>query len=133
MQQCKHSVLIHECFPISVYADVPPLKTLKPLTILKWKDERGRIQSFRLIDRVSSNWRRFGILLNLTTNNLDAMWKANDHHSAQCWNRVMQHWLHGGGGGKEYAATWDGLYDLLKDAKYAAVAGELQRVVRSWV
>ena len=111
---------------------VCPLK-LKYLIMLKWEDgshsQQPRIFSLR--DKVSSKWRDFGTLLDITDNNLDAMARANSNEPSSCWNRVMQHWLNRGC--MDYPVSWDGLYCLLEDVQCATVAEELRKAVDLWV
>ena len=98
------------------------------LHLIKWKDERGHIQTFRLVDRVSASWRSFGILLNITTNQLN-VWEDQYRGDANmCWARVMEEWLNGSRE-TDYPVTWEGLYSLLNDAEYSKVAVELRRAV----
>ena len=79
------------------------------------------------MDRVSTKWRKFGLLLNLTPNMLDGWDSQNRGKAEDCWVRVMQHWMDRGS--KVYPATWQGLYDLVEDVGYPAVAKELKEAV----
>ena len=94
--------------------------------LIKWHEE-GRQCEFRLVDRVSAKWRNFGLLLDLKPNVLDGWNKQFLADSGDCWVRVMQHWMDGGS--KVYPATWQGLYGLVEDVGYPAVAKELKEVV----
>lgn len=44
-----------------------------------------------------------------------------------CWNKLMECWLQDGM--HEYPATWEGLYILLEDANFPAVAEKLRKAV----
>ena len=102
--------------------------SLKLLNLIKWRDERGEEQKFRLVNRVSSRWESFGYRLDLPQNMLDA-WREECHHiSARCWCKVMHHWLTGGDT-PDYPATWDGLYEMLEDVEYFEVARQLREAV----
>ena len=79
------------------------------------------------MDRVSSRWRKFGLLLDLKSNVLDGWNKQFQANSGDCWVQVMQHWMDGGS--KVYPATWQDLYDLVEDVGYPAVAEELKEAV----
>ena len=102
--------------------------SLKTLNLLKWKDEEGHEQTFRLVNRVGAKWREFGIRLGLTMSQLDA-WDDQYRGSAGvCWNKLMAHWLDEGGT-SDYPPTWEGLYTLLQDGEYSKTASQLRRAV----
>ena len=82
------------------------------------------------MNRVSAKWRKFGLLLDLKANVLDG-WDSQYHCKVEdCWVRVMQHWMDGGS--KVYPATWQGLYDLVEDVGFPAVAKELKEAVEKF-
>ena len=98
------------------------------INLLNWKDEQEQHKhAFRLVDEVSAKWREFGILLGLTTNQLDAYEQQNRGCVDTIWNRVMEYWL--SGKCSEYPASWDGLSELLVDVKCQEVAKELKQAV----
>lgn len=99
------------------------------LHLIKWKDERGLTQTFRLVDRVSASWKNFGIILGLTMNQLKRWEDQYRGDSNSCWARVMEFWLSGGSDKDDYPVTWEGLYTLLYDTEYSVVADELKMVV----
>lgn len=108
-----------------VFTEAVPL-SLKNLTLLKWNDEHGNEQSFRLVDHVSSKWREIGTLLGASPNMVDA-WE-NQGDTVRCWNVVMEHWI-AEGGTCDYPATWKNLYTLLIDIKCSVIARNLKKVV----
>ena len=99
------------------------------LHLIKWKDEKGCIQTFRLVDRVSASWRsKFGMILKLTTNQLN-VWEDQYRGDANmCWARVMEQWLNGSSEA-DYPVTWKGLYSMLDDAEFSQIAQELRVAV----
>ena len=99
------------------------------LTLIKFLDEQGQQRTFRLVDLVSVKWREFGLLLGLTQNQLEGWSTQHLGNSSHCWHEVMQHWLDGVSRG--YPVSWEGLYRLLKDAEYPAVARKLEVAVRN--
>lgn len=112
-------------FSVHCIGNSPSIVTLH---LIKWKDERGCPQIFRLVDRVSASWKEFGVILGLGTNQLEK-WEAQYRGDANmCWARVIEEWLNGGIG-SDYPVTWEGLYTLLKDAQYSVVAEELKIAV----
>ena len=75
---------------------------------------------------MSAAWRKFGKLLDFKLNQLRGL--KEDHGGIDdCWDHVMQHWMDGGS--KSYPPTWQGLYSLLEDTGFAAVASELKEAV----
>lgn len=91
-------------------------------------DKHGQKKTFRLVDRVSSRWRKFGILLGLTMNQLEAWDDQHRGNASICWNKVMEYWL-AGDDVDDYPATWEGLYTLLNDCTFSEVAADLKRIV----
>ena len=80
------------------------------------------------MDHVSARWEDFGLYLDVETNQLDA-WKVQEQAVvSKCWNRVMDHWLTGGGT-SDYPVTWEGLFTLLDDVGFSKVAEDLKIAV----
>ena len=96
------------------------------MTLLRSRDGK---QEFKLVERVSAKWRKLGVMIGLTPNNLDAI--RDDRRSVEaCWEDVMQRWLDGQGQ-KSYPIMWEGLYRLLKDIACPQVAKELKAAVKA--
>lgn len=108
-------------------ATVVPL-SLKTLTLLKWRDEHGFEQTFRLVDKVSAEWMQFGLLLDIGMNQLKEWGDQHRGKASNCWKEVMEHWLERDGT-CDYPATWEGVYDLLKDMSCSKVAEDVQKAV----
>ena len=87
------------------------------------------MQTFRLVDRVSASWRRFGLILGLTGNQLDVLADQYRGDSNMCWAKVMECWLSGSCKRDDYPVTWEGVYTLLNDAEYSVIAEELRMAV----
>ena len=104
-----------------------PSLSLSSLSLLKWKDSQGEKRTFRLVDRVDSKWREFGLLLDLGPNQLDALYMNRLGQTDMCWNSVMEHWWKGGSA--QYPPTWEGLYLLLEDMRLSGIADELKEAV----
>ena len=49
--------------------------------------------------------------------------------AAKCWDEVMDRWI-SIGGTRDYPATWEGLYVLLKDVESFEVAQNLKKVLQ---
>ena len=102
---------------------------LKSLTLLCWKDKDGKLQRFRLRDKIHSHWEDIGIRLGLTLNEMDAWQQECLGKVARCCTKVFEHWLTSGGT-EDYAATWEGLYRLLEDIDCATIAEDLKNIVQ---
>ena len=105
--------------------------SLKALGLIKWMDANGHRHLFQLVNKVSTKWREFGVLLSLELDKLDGFDGHYRGNPTSCWNRVMEHWLNGGGG-CDYPPTWEGLYTLLNDLELSAVAKEMENAVASY-
>ena len=100
---------------------------LKHLLLIKWESE-GAEHSYRLVNNVSSKWQKFGLMIDLTKNQMKNWAKETDNE--ECWERVMEAWLEGQGQ-DEYPLTWEGLFKLLKDVEFQGVVPALKRAVES--
>ena len=102
--------------------------SLSLLNLLKWKDEEGREQELRVVNLVCAQWEDFGLLLGFEFNQLK-MWDTEYRgNSKKCWNEVMNQWLVQGGS-RDYPATWEGLYTLLRDTGFANTVGKLKNAI----
>ena len=110
---------------ITYYAALP-LK-MKHLCLIKWKDSKGEIQRYKLTNKVSTEWRRFGRQLSIEENMLEGWHKETLANAERCWEKVMQEWLEQGHA--EYPTTWEGLYEMLEDVGYEGVALSLKDAV----
>lgn len=99
---------------------------MKSLCLISWRDLEGRQQKFRLVNKVSSQWREIGLLVGIDQNQLDGWWQECQACATRCWNKVMSHWLDSG---CEYPITWEGLFALLEDLGMKQVASELKMAV----
>ena len=104
---------------------------MSALIILKWQDEQGRPQEFRLINKVCSRWKQFGTKLGFETAELEALDAQYHRDASVCWIRVIDRFLNKGS--VVYPSTWDGLNSLLKDVGFADTAKELEKALPSRV
>ena len=115
-----HSVCLHVAIPLSI----------NTLTLLKWKDQHGCMKKFKLITKVSSKWRDFGIRLSHELDQLEAWAEECRGVSSRCWCRVMNYWITENDS-PDYPATWSGLFLVLEDVEYSEVAAELKKALAS--
>ena len=113
---------------VLVYYNIAGSISNSTLYLLKWKDDQGKTKTLRLVDMVSAKWKTFGLLLGITSNQLDALERQHSGNSNICWTKVMARWLNGGSK-DQYPPTWEGLYMLLEDAEFSQVAEDLKKAV----
>ena len=102
--------------------------SLKTLTLLKWKNEQGYVETFRLANRVCSKWQHFGTMLEQESNQLNSWAQKHSNDCLKIWKEVMDHWL-AVEGTHDYPATWEGLYTLLEDLEFFKVAADLKSAI----
>ena len=94
------------------------------LTVIRWKNEHGKVQKFKLRSVVYHKWREIGNIV-CTRQQLDVLAKEKDAEG--CCEAVFSHWLdhpH-----RYYPVTWEGLYELLDDSGLSEAAAELKTAV----
>ena len=101
------------------------------LTFMKWTDAKGKRCTFGLVDEVSTKWNKFGLLLKMPKNVLSGLSTKNLMDAERCWEDVMQFWLDGGSTNEDYPVSWEGLYELLENAKCSEVAKQLKDAVKN--
>lgn len=107
-------------------ADVP--LSLETLTLLKWRQEEGKVQKFELMKLVSARWKTFGMRVGQALNILDGWETQYLKDFRVCWCKVMQQWLDDDGT-LEYPATWRGVIVVLEDVDFREVAQQLEIVL----
>ena len=105
--------------------------SLNSLSLLKWKDECGKEQSLRLVEKVSHNWLAFGLAVGMEMDILEAWERQYHEDSTRCLLEVMKRWLNMASTTGYYPTTWDGLCQLLVDVGYEKVANELKTALAS--
>ena len=104
--------------------------TAKPdssnLTIIKWKNENGETEAFRLKSSILHKWRDIGNLV-VPRQQLE-VWAKKKDDKESC-EAVLSYWLDNPT--SHYPATWEGLYELLKDSELGQVAADLKQAVDS--
>lgn len=82
--------------------------TLSKLTLIKWKDDKGKIQRFKLIKQISDKWDEMGTLVGLETAQLNGIKQSCLNEANKCCKEVFSHWLEEEDT-SEYPKTWDGV------------------------
>ena len=104
--------------------------SLQYLSLLKWKDECGKEQRLRLVEKVSCKWLEFGLAVRVDMNCLKSWERQYREDANRCWLEVMGHWLNAGGT-DNYPTTWEGLCKLLTDMDYGTVSSLLKEALLS--
>ena len=94
------------------------------LSVIKWKNESGEVETFQLKSLVIHKWRDVGNLF-VPRQLLDTWTKEKD--AKGCCDKVFSHWLDNPP--RYYPVTWEGLYELLNDSELGQVATDLKRAV----
>ena len=80
--------------------------------MISWRNERGEVKKFRLKQSIMHKWRDIGDLV-IPWQQLEVWTKEKD--AKECCSAVLSYRLeyppH------NYPATWEGLYELLKDSE----------------
>jgi hypothetical protein len=96
------------------------------ITVIRWKNERGKEEKFRLKSSIMHKWRDVGILV--VPRQLLEVW-AKEKNTKECCKAVLSYWLNHPP--RNYPATWEGLYELLDDSELRQVAIELKQAVEN--
>ena len=99
------------------------------LTLIKWEDEDGEIQSFKLLEMISSKWWDAGIRLGLTIDALEN-YKQKTEDNDKRLEYIFWQWIDDNGH-QEYQLTWKGLSELLRDIDKDSAAEELIKVLEN--
>ena len=119
--------LMCPCTPGPVSTSNPPrVPTIKTLTVLKWRNDQGNIEKFQTKKQIFIKWRDMGNMLEIPWQVLED-WESNKKSSQECCDAVIHHWLNNPT--EDYPATWEGLYELLKDCELDVVASKLKKAV----
>lgn len=94
------------------------------ISLIKWTDEKGKVQRFYLMDKISHKWRDIGELLDIPYSELESIFMKCHGNPKDCCRDILGQWLENPP--PEYSATWQGLIDLLEDSRLGQVASELR-------
>ena len=96
------------------------------LTLIKWK-RGGEIHRLRIIDTICNRWEDFGKILRIPDPKLSTWWTQTSHDPKKCCNNVFDYWFQNPP--KDYPATWSGVFELLRDFEFEALAEELMEAL----
>ena len=106
--------------------------TAKPnssnLTVIKWKNDRGEVKTFKLKNSIKHKWREIGDHV-VPWETLE-VW-AQEKNAEACCKEVLLYWLNNPP--PNYPATWEGLYELLVDSELSQVAANLKQAVENLI
>lgn len=99
------------------------------IVLLKWIDEEGRTQRFRLLKEICSKWKLIGDLIGCSNGDLEAIKEEHRGSPYDCCREVFCKWLQQEEG--NYCRTWNGLCDLLEDIELCTLAETVRNIVKS--
>ena len=102
----------------------PSSPTFHTLTIIKWKNDKGKNERFGVISSVSHKWHKIGTLLGIEPGPLETIFLRNLKDPEQCCNELFKKWLEGSSA--YYPITWNGLVELLEGAGLPLVSENLK-------
>ena len=94
------------------------------LMVIKWRDDDGNTQKFRLIDKIKHSWRDIGRLINISPDELDQL---SEKDAGECCKAVLERWMKAPP--PDYPVMWDALMELLEDAGVGNVVSELKTIL----
>ena len=97
------------------------------LKLLKWNDEKGEVQRFFLMEKISHKWRDIGELLDISPSKLESISKSHHDDADECCQAVLVQWFDNPP--PDYSTTWQGVIDLLEDNRLGQVVSELKTVL----
>ena len=98
-------------------------------TFIKWKNEQGEEERFRLNKEICHKWEDIGRLLRIRDSQLIAWEREYLKDQLKCTNTVLLHWLKNPS--NCYPKSWKGLDRLLNDAQLGEVASGLKQALAS--
>ena len=104
--------------------------SLSELTLFKWKNTQGEVQTLNIINQVASQWWNIGILLGFTMPELETLQQKAMNDSIQSCRHVFSQWIDKGGHPK-YPLTWNSLHELLVDIQKDSLAKQLSQALTS--
>lgn len=102
---------------------------LDTLTLMTWFDENGREQRLEIINIVSVQWRRIGLLLGQTLGELDGYQRLEGNDNSGCCTRVFYRWINNNGHPPHYPLSWEGGEKLLRDIQHNRAADKLKNAL----
>ena len=104
----------------------------RSLTLIDWKDIKGRRRRLQLKQLICMKWKEIGCLLEIPLPVLQAWGTTYRENPLECINPVLSHWLdeyNGTADHEYYPLSWEGLHCLLEDAELSEVTSELKQAL----
>ena len=105
------------CNFVMLFVVAIPL-SIQTFSLIKWEDDKGDIQNFHLLTRVSEKWRRTGLKLGKTETEMDKIHHDQNGNNQLCWFHLIEKWMTDNDS-KSYPVSWQGLNKLLKNSDVA--------------
>lgn len=101
----------------------------RSLTLIDWKDIKGRRKRLQLKQLMCMKWKEIGCLLEIPLPVLQAWGTTYRENPLECINPVLSHWLDECNGSEYYPISWEGLQCLLEDAELSEVTTQLKQAL----
>ena len=103
--------------------------TLPHLLLFEWKSKEGHSKSLKIMEHISTRWRKAGILLDQSEGLLERFKRKAHEDTFECCQYVLGHWIAEETVSHEYPVTWKGLHRLLDDLELAEIASQLDEAL----
>ena len=88
----------------------------RDLNVIRWSHPSGEVQSYRLCENVSYQWKTLGQILGFSEGFLKGVAISNRDRPGDCWSDVVGRWLEEGSEPvAAYPSSWQGLIAALED------------------
>ena len=117
---------------IYYYVTQTAAPSTRSLTLIDWKDIKGRRRRLQLKQLMCMKWKEIGCLLEIPLPVLQAWGTTYRENPLECINPVLSHWLDECNGTPDheyYPLSWEGLHCLLEDAELSEVTSELKQAL----
>ena len=104
------------------------------MDLIKWEDEKGVEQEFRIYSKIAHKWRQIATqLLGFGPGQISAI-ESDHRQTCFCITAVMGRWFENANrlpNVRNYPKSWQGLINLLNDVELGEVAEELKKALSS--
>ena len=102
--------------------------TLRELQLFTYTSSSGTVENIYIIGAVAARWKKLGIALNFSGEELSAIEQSKFYQVEECCQEVLHRWL-GGRSGDWKPITWETLLLAMVDAKCITVAQQVWKAL----
>lgn len=103
--------------------------TARNLTLIDWKDSKGRRRRLQVKQSMCNKWKEIGCLLEIPLPLLQAWGTTYRENPLECINPVLTHWLESSTELEYYPVSWEGLQTLLEDVELSQINVDLNKAL----